>query len=234
MNQVRWCSKRIQTRKYRQPHFENKLALALCEPVRKIDRRPSYERCSNARKAEKAWQVHPWEEMIAADLKSELLESRLVAFYHMNAMKSLDRRSAVNMLFKKGFMYRQFARVVYQMAIKDTKYASLSTFLNDSPYTCLVTSRTENVGELLKLDKKMPDFVLLFGVVDDKILRKDELIAYSQLSSLEQQHANLCATLDSSAQAVSSNIGYHLSMLSSNLEQYVKQNSSESEKETIE
>lgn len=224
--QVRW--RRIQTRKYKEPDFEKKLMLALSEPMYKLDRRPTYDRCTGIKlrlNLDKWSDPHPWERIIANDLKEELNSAQLIAVFHQNAIKQVDQRAVRNMLFKKGFIFRHCNRMIYYLATHGTKFGALTPLLAEVQNNVVVTSRKANVAELLQLDKKMAEYTLLYAVVHDRLLRKDELVAVSKMPSLDQLRADLCGTLDMPAHMLAGNIGHHLTALSTNLEQYVKQNS---------
>lgn len=224
--QVRW--RRIQTRKYKEPDYEKKLMLAVCEPMVQLDRRPMYDKCTGIKlrlNLDKWADPHPWERILANDLRDELSAAQLIAVFHQNAIKQVEQRAVRNMLHKKGFVFRHCNRMVYYLATHETKFATLTPMLSEVQNNVIVTSKSADVAELLKLDKKMHEYTLLYAVVHDRLVRKDELVDISKLPSVDSLRAQLCGTLDHSAQMLSANIGHHLSALSANLEQYVKQNS---------
>jgi ribosomal protein L10 len=204
------------------------LILAACEPIKSLDRRPNWEKCKQPAFSEANWRndPHPLEIIYANELKQEMLESKLVAVFHKNAIKAHDMLLAKNALLKKGFKLHSRNHNIYKLASEGTKFDNIGVKWAESGLeTVLVTSKEPNVAELLKLSKKWHNLFLLYGFVEDRLLRKDELVEYSQMPSLDVMRAQLCHTLDNSAQAVSGNIGHHLTALSHNLEQYVKQKS---------
>ncbi|KAI1297125.1 39S ribosomal protein L10, mitochondrial [Halotydeus destructor] len=219
VGQVRWSSKPY-IRKFKQPHFDKKLILAASEPIKAIDRRSTWEKCT-LYKVDEAMNrpIHPYEEILAREFQDLMMSSRFVAVYQENSITSEDKRLTKNMLQKKNYTIKHFNRNVYKAGLKDTKYSSImSTFLEFNK-TVIVACPEPEVAQLLAMDKKMFQYVLLFGIVDGQVLRKDQLIEYSQLASLDAMRSSLCFTLESAARSVSDNINHHLVSLSSNLEQ---------------
>jgi hypothetical protein len=78
------------------------------------------------------------------------------------------------------------------------------------------------------LEKKMTGFVLLFGVVDNRLLTRDQMTFYSQMPPIDQVRAQLCHTLGSAAQSLSQNLTHHTTALSSLLTQHSSQETTSS------
>lgn len=224
---IRFASNKIYTRKFKQPHYDKKLILAACEPEVALDRTPHWERCKKPTYNPKV-EPHPLEVIQSEELRQEMAEAAFIAFYHINSMVAEDYRVTRNTLTKNGFKLSNFTTQTYKLAIEGTKFESLMPQI-ELESTHIVTCKERKVANLLQLDKKMHTFVLLFGIVEDRILRKDELVEYSQMPSLDQARAQLCQTLELSARMVTDNLGHHLTSLSANLEQYVKQKQADKE-----
>lgn len=195
------------------------------EPIKKLDRRPTWEKCNRPQYVAALTDrtVHPYDEIIAKEFREEALRARFIAVYQKNSMVAEDQRLAKNALFKQNLHLRMHSIDAFRVALQGTHLDALIPHF-ESGHTCAVVSEEPRVAELLKLDRKLHSFVLLFGVVDNRILRKDQLVEYSQMPSLDAMRAQLCYTLDSAARSVSSNLSHHLVALSANLDQYVKQN----------
>jgi ribosomal protein L10 len=86
----------------------------------------------------------------------------------------------------------------------------------------LVFSPDVRAKKLLDLDKKMPDFVLIGAVVENRLVSKKSLQDISKMPLLESQRAELCAILNLGAQKTISMLSSNQQTLARNLEQHVK------------
>lgn len=212
---------------YKEPSYDRKLLLAACEPIIPRDQRPAWEKCTQpewlAGKKVRAETVSPREALLARLLKQEMLEGSIITFYHMNTMPYDSFRSIKNMLQHKDLWLKWFNRRIYELAIRDTKFANLRPLLCDQPNTTMVIVKGDaDLKALIQLEKKMPGFLLMCAFVEDRIIRKDEVLAYSQLGSLDDVRAQLSASLNHALASLPSHITHPVTLLSLSLDQYVK------------
>ena len=214
-------------RGYKEPSYDRKLLLAACEPIIPRDLRPSWDRCGRpafeAMLKEKKMTRNPREDLLAGILKRDMLEGTLVAFFHVNSVLLEDYTAIKNSLQHKNLWMKKFNRNIYESAIRDTKFASMRSVLCDQPNTVMVIGKgDEDLKTLIRMEKKMPGFLLMCAFVEDRILRKDEMITYSQIGSLADVRAQLSATLNHALASLPSHITHPATLLSLTLDQYVK------------
>lgn len=219
------------TRKYEEPQFDQKVLLAACEPILPADRRPSWEQCKLPEFREMMTQedCHPLEKIWARQLKEEMAKTRFIAFYHTNPMSDLDFKLRHNALFHRGYKLHRKNRMVYELAIKDTKFECLHPYIGrpGCSYTAMAISFQDkySIKEILTIDKKLHGLTLLFAFVEDRLVRKDQLIALADLPSLDVMRAQVSATLNHALSSINSTLQYHPSMLAASLQQVVERDS---------
>lgn len=221
---------------YKEPSYDRKLLLAACEPIVPRDRRPSWDTCGLPafKKAfeEKGRMGNPRQELLAGILKGEIVEAKVIGFFHKNAMTVEDFTKVKNRLEHKELYMKWFNRKIYELAIRDTKFSSMRSILCDQQNTVMVIGKTrESLKTLMQMEKKMPGFLLMCAFLEDRILRKDELLTYTQIGSLDDMRAQLSATLNHALASLPSHIAHPVAVLSLTLDQYVKREQDMKQKE---
>ncbi|XP_076368658.1 mitochondrial ribosomal protein L10 isoform X3 [Tachypleus tridentatus] len=131
-----------------------------------------------------------------------------------------------------NFHLRTYNNSTVRLALTGTPYESILHLITS--HNAIVLSPEDRALKLLQLDKKMPQFILLGGIIDNQLLSREGLRAYSQLPSLEVMQAQVCATLSmASGGHLSSLLSHHQGSLIRNLEQYSKSSSSRESVEKI-
>ncbi|XP_076368657.1 mitochondrial ribosomal protein L10 isoform X2 [Tachypleus tridentatus] len=229
--QVRHRSK-VRVRNPREPHFPRKLMLEATKPIISKPTEPVWERCTEISKTIIEMPIHPYEQLLANKLMKEWKESRLIAFFHRNPITEEEKKKIHNMLFKQNFHLRTYNNSTVRLALTGTPYESILHLITS--HNAIVLSPEDRALKLLQLDKKMPQFILLGGIIDNQLLSREGLRAYSQLPSLEVMQAQVCATLSmASGGHLSSLLSHHQGSLIRNLEQYSKSSSSRESVEKI-
>jgi len=212
--------------------------LAICEPMKAVDRRPSWEKCRKPQHVEivTSQGSHPWELLMAQQFRQELLAAKFIAIYQKLSMPNVDGFIKTrNRLTHAGFHLKHYNRQVYKLAVEGTKFSSLAPILDvQDTVVALTSGGEEKVKELMtQVDKKMPGFILLFGILGNRVLRKDEMAEIAALPSLEYARAQLSATLNHIPSTILANLSYHPQLLSMSLGQYLKQQQEQSEKAEV-
>ncbi len=217
--QIRY-RKQIYFRKYREPNFVRKQMLAICEPIMAKDKRPHSERCINLLpKAER--QIHPYDKLLAEDMKQELRSSRMICFFHQNVMTIIEKRETRNLFQKEDMFLRYYNPDIAQMAMNGTKYES-ALHLAKLPNFTILFSAEPQVSKLLKLNKKCPQLILLAAIIDDRFLSVEDIKAYSRLPDLQTMRSELSHTLSLAAKSLSNKTIYPISNLTNSLDLYIK------------
>lgn len=80
------------------------------------------------------------------------------------------------------------------MAVEGTKYEAIVP-LFDSNH-CIVFSSEEQVGKLLRTVRKFPQMILMAGIVQNRLLSRNEFNDFASLPDLTTARGQLVATLN--------------------------------------
>jgi large subunit ribosomal protein L10 len=204
-------------------HFERARYVALTQPYflnPNKDKKP-IELCNKYEDKMIEEVDNPFQRIIAEELRNRFNESRLVAFYHVNPMKS-DQQFKAQIMFKKENMYfRTYGKKTLKLALENTKYESVLDFYVSQNVT--VFSPEPEIKKLLKLTKKFPQLVLLAAIFEGKFINKDEIMELNLIPNLQAAQATLVQTLNSAGSTLTQQLNSHQNTLVSQLQERIKQ-----------
>merc|ERR1712062_501966 len=145
-----------------------------------------------------------------------------VIIYQMHSIKSREETLIRNKLWHKQFWWRKFEPLVVEEVLEDSKLQNLLPLINET--NRYVFSEGTNIKQLFNLTNKMPELILLGGVVDNRILTRAGLTQFAASPPIESLHGELSCLLNSAAQKTHSLLNSHQQNLTVNLQQYIKQN----------
>lgn len=161
-----------------------------------VDRRPDAERCYNLTpKPPKP--DHPYDILLARDMKQELESSQLCCFFHQNPMGSQERRLVKNAFQHEGMMLRYYNRDIARIAMANTKYAPLLHFAVGYHYVVLFAPDLTKISKIKQVLKPYSELIPLGALIDNR-----RLVTVAELDVLAK---------------TSTDIGIHLAMLSQTL-----------------
>lgn len=109
---------------------------------------------------------------------------------------------------------------VARLALEGTKWSPALT-LCQSRFSIAYCGTTE-MAKLVKLMKKMPQYILLGLILDNNLLHKADIDKFSAISAdIQQLRSQVCNTLSSSGVNVSQSLTHVTSSLVHNLSTYV-------------
>lgn len=108
-------------------------------------------------------------------------------------------------LHKKNIALKSYGRNIMQMALTKTKYENTLP-LFETNFCILFAPETKNVKDILRITKKMPQLILLAGVLEDRIMSRNEITQYAALPSLPIAQAQLCNVLNSAGSSLVHNV----------------------------
>ncbi|XP_022669047.1 39S ribosomal protein L10, mitochondrial-like isoform X2 [Varroa destructor] len=188
--------RRIQTRNPPEPHFDRKAMLEVCKPIIP----PKEKVCGHLNRVERIYEPHPWNVLKAKRLRANLEEASMILFYHKNSVKREDDFKIHNMLFKKK-LYLQ---------------------TNISNENAIIISPHKNITVAIELLKKMPQYILLAGVIDRIFLSRDQLQWLATVPSIEFVQAITAKLLATHSQNLCFNLNRHQLRLSNFLAEHSK------------
>ncbi|XP_067006781.2 large ribosomal subunit protein uL10m [Anabrus simplex] len=224
---------RINIQRPKKPHYERAKVLHVCRPFfAKLEKTsPVVDVCLRPIEVTKKKDEveNPFRTLLARDLLNWFNHSQMVLFYHENPIKSDDLFKARILFKRQNMCLRSYSRNIARPALEGTKYEAVLELFN-SP-VAMAFSPEPQVSKALKITKKIPQLILLAGIVEDRLLSKNEIVEYSRLPDLQTSRAQLVATLNSAASHLVQNLNHHQLTLVSQLQQYIELQTS---KDTVE
>lgn len=211
-SQVRY-RRAVAFREYRQPHFKQKLLLAVCEPVFPRSTIPLEEKCGHLRPPPPR-SDHPYDILLAADMAQELKQSKLLCLFHQNQFSRSDRKLLSNEFEHEGMLLRYYNRDIARICLQNTPYQLLLHFAIGYPFTVLFAPNLEKIDKIFKISRKYPQAILMCALVEHRrLITNDQLQELAKLGDIDQQRAILCNTLMIGQQQMISTLTHHTSQL---------------------
>uniref|UniRef100_A0A8D9AGL6 Large ribosomal subunit protein uL10m n=1 Tax=Cacopsylla melanoneura TaxID=428564 RepID=A0A8D9AGL6_9HEMI len=221
--------RRINTRRPRPWCYEKQLVLDICKPKyppNPVFQLPSEQRCQKS--ASRLWLMEKkalneeniYEKILAKEILELFEKSKMVAIVHRHSMLA-ETKFDVRVAFKRiGMQMRDYyGRRTIQMAVADTKYASILPLFKVSE--ALIFSPEVKVDALLNTMKKTPQVTLLATIVDGHLLSKTETEFYAS-TNLATQQALLVQTINSVPTSLTTTLNQHAQTLVGYLDQHAK------------
>jgi len=219
---------KINIQKPQKPHYRRAVFNAVTEPI--IPRTSVTQECYQKRidkklKSEEEKVVHPLEAIIAKGVKDWFNRSKLVAVFHLNSMKDEDFFNAKVAFFKQNMHLKLYGISIMKQALIGTQFESMIPLFT-SKY-CILFSEEPKIGQLLKISKKIPQMILLTGIVENQFLSKNELVNLSKLPDLTTARAQFVGVLNSVGGGLVNNLQAHQTNLCSLLDMHAKSKDTE-------
>lgn len=131
--------------------------------------------------------------------------SPLVAIYHINSISAEEMFKARVAFFKQNMHLKAYSRSVMRMALADTRWANCLPLFDGK--NCVVFSTEQKLPALLKISRRIPQMVLLAGVLEERLMSRTQLQDFAALPPLDVARAQLVGVLQ---QAAGNQIVQHL------------------------
>lgn len=129
---------------------------------------------------------------------------------------------------KQNMHVKVYGKEIIRQAIANTKYEAAMPLFESK--NCILFSTEPKLTQMLKITKKIPQMLLLAGIVQDRLMSKNELTAFAALPSLDVARAQLVAVLQRAGGAnVLDHLQAHQTQLCGSLDAFAKQGSESSE-----
>jgi len=213
---------KINLRRPQKVIYERALLEAVTTPI--YPRTPIIDVCRDKQVAKllakKEHTTHPYQTILANELFERLNTAQTILFCHVNSYKLREIFSTLVELHKKDLHFKRYGKGVLHQAVHGTKFESIECLF--SAPTCIIYSKEHRVVDALKIIKKARPLVLMAGIVDDRLLSKNELIDYSNLPSLDVARAQFAAELNSAGSSILNKLQAQQSNLCYLLEAHAK------------
>ncbi|XP_017155008.1 39S ribosomal protein L10, mitochondrial [Drosophila miranda] len=188
---------KINIQRPKEPHYERARVVAVTQP--KYPELPKARSCFQTRAERTKEQLeNPYNEIIAREVRNWLNHSQLVAIFHLNSITADEIFRVRVQLHKQNLHLKSYGRKIIDQAVTGTPYEAIMPLFHSNH--CIVFSpNQQQIGALLKITRRVPQMVLLGGIVEKTLLSRNELMAYAQMPNLQGAQAQLVQTLNLAA-----------------------------------
>lgn len=169
---------------------------------------------------------NPYEIILAREVKNWFENSQLVAVLHINPISGENFFDARVEFHKNGMQLKKYGSGILNRAIINTKFEALA-MLNGGSTHCtgfIFSPDHKKVSQIMKILKKFPQMHLMCGVVDGRLLSKNELTDYAKMPNIDIVRSQFCHVLNMAAGQIVQNLSAHQSNLVNILDAHVKVN----------
>ncbi|KAM7354270.1 mitochondrial ribosomal protein L10 [Cochliomyia hominivorax] len=217
---------KINIQRPKQPHYERARVIAVTTP--RYPEPPKTSTCFEKRTRNVI--ENPYNDIIAREVRNWLDHSKMVAIFHLNSIKSDDFFDIRVQLHKQNMQLKMYGPKIVRKAVEGTRYEAILPLFESQQ--CIVFSPEQKVSQLLKVTRKVPQMLLLAGIVDNTLLSRNEFMNYAQLPSLQLAQAELVQTLNMAASNLVQNLEAHQNNFVNILDVYAKSEAAGSEAAT--
>lgn len=201
-----------------QPSYEKKLLFATCEPIYPRDTRPSSETCGKLVAKEK--EIHPYVRILADELTEYLERSPLIFLYHSQSTRNRVWRNSYNYLYNKGIILKRYDHDIVELALNSTKWAPLLRYYSRTAWTGIAFAESIIISPAFEVEKNFPFLSLMFGVYQDRVLGRDELLKLMKLPDRNYVNYELTQILNRPSASLTRSLSHPSQNLSSILQQW--------------
>uniref|UniRef100_W8AXM1 Large ribosomal subunit protein uL10m n=1 Tax=Ceratitis capitata TaxID=7213 RepID=W8AXM1_CERCA len=188
---------KINIQRPRAPHYERAKVLAVAQSIPAVVEEPKKKTtCFQSRRRETNME-NPYLTIIAREVRNWLLHSRMIGFYHMNSIKQDDLFPVRVQLHKQNMHLKSYGKEVVKKAVEGTQFEAILPLFESN--NCIVFSTEQRVSQLLRITRRVPQMILMAGIVDERLLSRNEFMAYAQLPGLQAAQGELVQTLNMAA-----------------------------------
>ncbi|XP_033106111.1 50S ribosomal protein L10-like isoform X2 [Anneissia japonica] len=216
--------KSVNTRKPMPMHIMRAKLMKVSKWKQKPETRPLPLLCSRipAKQTVQADAVpNPALEFAARQFYNILISSRMVAVFHHNGI-DMETKSMLQKTLKK-FNIQLFiiGNEAALLGTSGTKFTNMHPlFIGNNLFA---VSEELNVKELLKSTRKLPNILLIGGLLEDQLMSAGDLENFASLPSIEALHSQLAGLLSSTQSTTCRYLQANQQALSMNLSQLQKQ-----------
>lgn len=171
--------------------------------------------------------VNPYEVILAREVKNWFDHSQMVGIVHINSISGEEFFKVAVAFHKNGMHIKKYGKSLLNLALEDSNYECLVPLnINRSFSTAFIFCTEHNkVNNMLKIIKKIPQMHLLCGIVENKLLSKNEFVNYGNMPGIDILQSQFTNVLNLAASQLVQNLQSHQSNLVNILEAHVRENS---------
>lgn len=158
-------------------------------------------------------EMHPLDRILCNELVEELKQSEIVLFFQYNYTPFQSERVYINTIIKSGGKLHALKNQVYKEAFTILQMEHTHCLFNGR--NGLITGQIDCLPRCVTALRKMPQFILLAGMINNHLYQFDQLKLFAASPSLDQSRANLLNTLTIPASEMYSHLEQHIKQLDS-------------------
>lgn len=185
-------------------------------------------------KDQKKDEINPYEAILAREVKNWFDHSQMTVALHINSMNGEDFFKARVAFHKNGMQLKKYGSRVLKLGLASTKYEELLCLSKTSAFSTafIFSPEHKKIATVLKILKKIPQIHLLCGVIDDRLMSKNEIVDYSKMPSIDVVRSQFVNVLNMASSQLVQNLTSHQSNLVNVLEAHVRANEKPASEET--
>ncbi|KAI8428037.1 hypothetical protein MSG28_002331 [Choristoneura fumiferana] len=212
---------KINIQKPKKPHFERQLLIDLAKPWYAPPKSslPDVMLCDRGEKRKNVEIDNPFERILAQECLNWFNTSKMVVFLHTNSISMEDKMPIFATLKKNNMHLRTYGKKIVSMATKGTRYEAVNHLFTS--HQQVIFGQPENAAKMFKIMKKTPQLVIMAGIIQDRLMSKNELLEFSKLPNLEVARSQLCSVLQSAGSCLVGQLNQSQKILVSHLETHL-------------
>ncbi|KAJ8729328.1 hypothetical protein PYW08_000909 [Mythimna loreyi] len=213
---------KINIQRPRKPHFERQLLIDFSKPVYGPPKYtlPDAALCDRGEKKFARQIDNPFERILANECLNWFNTSKMVIFLHVNSISMEDKTPVFAALVKNNMHLRCYGKKIVSMATTGTRYEAVNHLFTS--HQNILFGQPENIAKMFQIMKKAPQLVIMAGIIQDRLMSKNELLEYSQLQNIEVARSQLCAVLESAGSSLVRQLNQAPQMLVGHLEKHAE------------
>uniref|UniRef100_A0A0K8U5H3 Large ribosomal subunit protein uL10m n=1 Tax=Bactrocera latifrons TaxID=174628 RepID=A0A0K8U5H3_BACLA len=216
---------KINIQRPKAPHYERAKVLAAAQYLSAKVEEPKKKATCFQRRQREADIENPYIAVIAREVRNWFEHSRMVGFYHLNSIKADDLFALRVQLHKQNMHLKAYGKKIVQKAVEGTRFEAILPLFESN--NCVVFSTQPQVSQLLRITRRVPQMLLMAGIVDECLLNRNEFTAYAQLPGLQAAQGELVQTLNMAASNVVQQLETHQKNFVNVLDVYAKSEANE-------
>jgi len=168
--------------------------------------------------------MQPWEVLQGEQIRTMFEKSNKLLLFQHKGLRRHEWRDLVYDLRQEAMIVTLFQNRLIRHFMKDTKYVNFLEYVEH--HNSIMVNKTDsdvNLKAVLKRIRYDSRLELKGGIIDNNIMTYDEIVAYSNLPTLEQSRSELVQLLSQPSSTLSRLLQTNQSNLSQNLSLYVDQ-----------
>ncbi|XP_023942081.2 39S ribosomal protein L10, mitochondrial [Bicyclus anynana] len=220
------CTRRfrgkINIQKPRKPHFGRQILIDISKPHFGPPKHllPEIMKCEKIKDTIAKMEIdNPFERILANECLNWFNTSKMVVFLHVNSINMEDKTPVYASLKKNDMHLRTYGKKIVSMATTGTRYEAVNQLFTS--HQNIIFGQPENAAKMFKILKKAPQLVVMAGIIEDKLLSKNELVEFSKLPNLDVARSQLCSVLQSAGSCLVGQLNQSQQILVSHLEKHI-------------